>query len=430
MIKDIMNTSTQHLAIDVSNLFHLPWTAADNAMTWLEPTRQCNMQCDACFHFNDPKSVKTIQQIKHEMDIMMSLRKCDAMLIAGGEPLTHPNIVEVTKLVSLYKCKPIIVTNGLGLDIKLITELKNAGAFGFTFHVDSHQSRAEWKNKSEEELNLLRQHFTDMCYQVGGLSCAFNVTVFPDTLHEVHKIVEWAVRNVDKVNILTLIAVRMMHKDDPWIYFAGGRKVGINETPYISTEQYRNIMAAEIYDEIKKVLPDYKFNAFLGGTVLPDSTKWVIGTHIASKKESFGNSSRKTMELLQNGHHFLTGKYLAYTKPKLNKNGRAMFLLGFIDKEIRKAARNYLLSITKYPLKIFSRVYAQSISIVQPIDILPNGEADTCQGCPNKTYWNGRIISACRLEEYMMYGTHFTMIPKENSNEKSSAYNNSSAIGS
>ncbi|HVO72704.1 MAG TPA: hypothetical protein VMT35_01665, partial [Ignavibacteriaceae bacterium] len=320
----------------------------------------------------------------------------------------------ITGLVSSYSCKPIIITNGLGLDIKLMTELKNAGAFGFTFHVDSHQNRAEWKNKSEKELNQLRQHFAELCYKVGGLSCAFNITVFPDTLKEVHHIVEWAVSNADKVNILTLIAVRMLNKDDPWIYMAGGKKVAIDETPYISSEKYRNIEAFELYEEIKKIMPNFKFNAFLGGTVLPESNKWVIGTHITGRNESFGNSGRKTMELLQNGHHFFTGKYLAYAKPKLSRKGRAMFFLGLIDKEIRKAGKKYLLSMVKNPLKILNGVYVQSISVVQPIDILANGEADTCDGCPNKTYWKDRLVPACRLEEYMMYGTHFSMIPKEN----------------
>jgi organic radical activating enzyme len=400
--------------IDLASLFRLPWTSADNAMTWLEPTRQCNVQCDACFHTNDPKSAKTIEQIKHELDLMVKLRKCDAMLIAGGEPLTHPKIIEITNLVHSYKCKPIIITNGLGLDLKIMKELKKAGAFGFTFHIDSHQSRAEWKGKSEEELNILRQYYADMCYEAGRLSCAYNVTVFPDTLKQAHKIVGWAVKNIDKVNILTLIAVRMMHKNDPWIYMAGSRKVSVDETPYVSCEQYRNIMASELYEEVKKVLPDYKFNSFLGGTVLSDSTKWVLGTHIANKKESFGCTGASTMEFLQNGHHFIRGKYLAYTRPSLNKNGRAMFLLGLIDKEIRKASRRYLLSLFKNPFKIFYPIYAQSISVVQPIDILPNGEADICDGCPNKTYWNDRLVSACRLEEYMLYGTHFSMIAKEN----------------
>jgi pyruvate-formate lyase-activating enzyme len=398
--------------IDVTNLFRLPWTSADNAMTWLEPTRHCNMQCDACFHKNDPGSAKSFDQIKHELDVMMKLRKCDAMLIAGGEPLTHPEIIKITGLVRSYKCKPIIITNGLGLDMKFMKELKKAGAFGFTFHIDSHQSRAEWKGKSEEDLNILRQHYADMCYDA-GLSCAYNVTVFPDTLNQMHKIVRWAIKNVDKVNILTLIAVRMMHQNDPWIYTAGTRKVNINDTPYVSCEQYRNIMASELYEEIKKVLPEYKFNSFLGGTVLADSTKWVLGTHIANKKESFGCTGAGTMELLQNGHHFITGKYLAYTKPSLNKNGRAIFLSGIIDKEIRKAGRKYLLSLLKNPLNIFSSVYAQSISVVQPIDILPEGEADTCGGCPNKTFWKERLVSACRLEEYMTYGTHISMLPKE-----------------
>lgn len=400
--------------IDTSCLFRLPWTAADNSMTWLEPTRHCNMQCDACFHTNDPKSAKSFDQIKNELDVMMKLRKCDAMLIAGGEPLTHPDIIGIISLVHSYKCKPIIITNGLGLDLKFMKELKKAGAFGFTFHIDSHQSRTDWKGKSEEELNTLRQYYADLCYEVGGLSSAYNVTVFPDTLSQAHKIVEWAVKNVDKVNILTLIAVRMMHKNDPWIYLAGGRSIDVDKTPYVSCDRYTNIMATELYDEIKKVLPNYKFNSFLGGTALPNSTKWVLGTHIADKNESFGSTGAKTMELLQNGHHFLTGKYLAYTNPSLNKKVRMMLLLGLIDKEIRKAGKRYIKSLFKNPLRIFNSVYAQSISAVQPIDILPNGEADTCDGCPNKTFWNDRLVSACRLEEYMMYGTHFSMIPREN----------------
>jgi len=37
--------------------------------------------------------------------------------------------------------KPIINTNGVALTPELLGELKCAGAFGFTFHVDSHQPR-------------------------------------------------------------------------------------------------------------------------------------------------------------------------------------------------------------------------------------------------------------------------------------------------
>ena len=78
-------TILQH-PVNPQTLFRLPWTMSDNAMTWLEPTRQCDITCDACFHENDPESQKSLEQIERELKTMLRLRRCDAMLIAGGEP--------------------------------------------------------------------------------------------------------------------------------------------------------------------------------------------------------------------------------------------------------------------------------------------------------------------------------------------------------
>ena len=30
------------------DLYRLPWTLADNAISWLEPTAICNLACDGC----------------------------------------------------------------------------------------------------------------------------------------------------------------------------------------------------------------------------------------------------------------------------------------------------------------------------------------------------------------------------------------------
>lgn len=399
--------------IDLHQLFRLPWTMSDNGMTWLEPTRQCNITCDACFHTNDPASRKSLEQIEHEIQTMLRIRRCDALLIAGGEPLTHPLIVEITKLVRLYKCKPVIITNGVGLKIDLVRELKRAGAYGFTFHIDAHQARPGWKGKGERELNAVRQTYADMLFEVGGLSCSFNVTVFPDTLGDVPTIVEWAAANPDKVQVLTLIAVRMLHQDEPWDYYARGRRINIADSPYLSNVRYQNLTAQNIYDEICKKLPHFRFNAYLGGTALPLSPKWAIGNHITSKTESYGSTGPKIMELVQNGHHFFTGKYLAYTKPSLTKSVRFLMLLSIIDRELRSTTMRFLNTIIHHPVKFFSKLYLQSISVVQPADILPSGETDTCDGCPNKTFWDERLVSACQLEEFMLYGRPMTILPRD-----------------
>ena len=401
--------------VDVHSLFRLPWTTSDNAMTWLEPTRQCNITCDACFQDNDPRSRKSLEQIEHEVRTMLKLRRCDAMLIAGGEPLTHPQIVDITRMVKSCGVKPVIITNGVGLTREQVHDLKTAGLVGITFHVDAHQSRPGWTGKSEAELNELRQYYAEMVFEEGGLSCAYNITVFPDTLKDVSLIVKWAAANIDKVQILTLIPVRMVNTDDPFDYYVGGEKIDITDTPYTSPQKYRNLTSLDIYREAIKVLPDYKFCAYLGGTALSTSLKWIIGSHIGSMTRSYGNMGEKTMELVQNAHHFFKGCYLAYSKPSHNRRAKLLFMLGVFDRELRRTAKRYLRSIVRNPKRLFEKLYIQSISAVQPVDILPTGENDNCDGCPNKTYWEGRLVSACRLEEYMMYGAPITTVPRDQS---------------
>ncbi len=405
-----VNSSSVYM-IDPNSLFRLPWTMSDNAMTWLEPTRQCNITCDACFHENDPASQKSLDQIEQELKTMLRLRKCDAMLIAGGEPLIHPQIIEITKMTKSHHVKPVLITNGVGLNADLVHDLKKAGLHGFTFHVDAHQDRPGWKGKTENELNELRQQFADMVKNEGGLSCAFNITVFPDTLKDVAAIVDWTVQNIDKVHILTLIPVRMVPPDDSHHYFVGGDKININQTPYVSKIPYQNLSSIDIYKEIIKVLPNYKFCAYLGGTSLPTSLKWILGSHIGDRQRSFGNLGPKSMELLQYASHFFRGKYLSYTNPAMNRRARLTFLLAFFDREIRSTLKSYMIAILRDPKIFFNRIFIQSISAVQPVDILPTGEQDNCDGCPNKTYWNGRLVSACRFEEYQIWGAPITIAP-------------------
>jgi hypothetical protein len=398
--------------IEPRRLFRLPWTAADNAMTWLEPTRRCNITCDACFATNDAGSEKSLEQVAHELRVMQSLRRCDAMLIAGGEPLTHPQIVEIVRLVGRSGVKAIIVTNGVLLDRPLLRGLKGAGAYGFTFHVDAHQARPGWIGAREADLNALRSQFADLLYQEGNLCCAFNTTIFPDTLKDVPAIVGWAVKHPERVHILTLICVRMAEINGPFAYYVGNQQIDFGRTPYVTDQEYQHLTTEQLYAEIKTVLPEFEFCAYLGGTIQAKSLKWVLGSHLCTKQRSFGTMGARSMEILQNSYHMLRGRYLAYTSPKTTRHGRLTLLLSILDPCLRKALARYLASLVRHPRDIARRVHVQNISVVQPVDILPNGEMDTCDGCPNRTYWNERLVPACRLEEYKLYGGPAHAVPR------------------
>ena len=138
------------------SLYRMPWTLPDNGISWLEPTSKCNLSCYGCYRVNKMDSHKPLEQVKHEIDVIQMFRKTDCISIAGGDPLLYPQITELVAEIKSRGIKPIINTNGIALTKELLAELKRAGVFGFTFHVDSRQKRNGWEGKNELELNELR----------------------------------------------------------------------------------------------------------------------------------------------------------------------------------------------------------------------------------------------------------------------------------
>ncbi|HET55138.1 MAG TPA: radical SAM protein, partial [Ignavibacteria bacterium] len=165
--------------IPLDSLYRLPWSMPDNGITWLEPLAQCNLSCYGCYRKNIKNSHKPFEEVKHELDFFQSQRKSDCISIAGGEPLLYSHIVELVAEIKSRGLKPIINTNGIALTKELLHELKKAGVFGFTFHIDSKQGRGreeKWQNKTEVELNELRLHYAEMLAEEGGIACSFNST--------------------------------------------------------------------------------------------------------------------------------------------------------------------------------------------------------------------------------------------------------------
>jgi MoaA/NifB/PqqE/SkfB family radical SAM enzyme len=121
--------------------YRLPWNLADNGIAWLEPTTKCNLACYGCYRRNEADGHKSLDAVEEDLDVFQKLRKFDAVSIAGGDPLVHPEIVEIVRRVKRRDLKPILNTNGVALTPGLLHELKRAGVFGFTFHVDSKQNR-------------------------------------------------------------------------------------------------------------------------------------------------------------------------------------------------------------------------------------------------------------------------------------------------
>ncbi len=394
--------------LDHRSLYRLPWSLSDNAIAWLEPTAKCNLYCEGCYRANVDRH-KSLAEVAADLDVFERQRTFDGVSIAGGDPLTHPEIVEIVRMIAARGAKPVLNTNGLALTEDLLRKLEAAGLAGLTFHVDSKQTRPGWKGKSEQELCELRTCLAEMVARVGGLSCAFNSTVYEDTLDAVPDLLSWAAEHVDKVHVMVFILFRATVPDGPFDHYAGGKKVEMGRLPYAysSPPGRIDLQVEDVVARIRQRYPDYAPSAYLNGTEAPDSIKWLLAGRLATKRRTYGWVGPRFMELAQTSHHLLTGRYLAYSTPRVLRSGRSLLALWPFDRGIRRALGRALLD----PGLLFRRLHLQSIMIIQPIDILPDGRQNMCDACPDITVHEGRLVWSCRLEECLRFGGFVRTVP-------------------
>lgn len=393
------------------HLYRLPWTLPDNAISWLEPTAMCNLSCDGCYRENQKNSHKTLEEIKHELDIFQDKRNTDCISIAGGDPLLHPQILDIVGEIKKRGIKPILNTNGVALNSDFLKELKKAGVYGFTFHVDSKQGRTrEWRGKNEIELNQLRYHYARMVADAGGISCSFNSTVYEDTLQYVPELVKWAEDNIDIVHTVVFICFRHVVPAMPFDWYAGGKKVDWQNILYHSdTDRKVDILSTDVLNKIREEFPEFTPAAYLNGTEKVDSFKWLLTERIGSRGKIYGYVGAKFLELIMATHHFFKGTYISYASPSLTSKGRSsMLFLWPFDIGLRKATVNYL----KNPFRLFTKAHLQTIMFIQPVDFMEDGRQSMCDGCPDITVWGDDIVWSCRLEEQKQFGTFLNSVPK------------------
>lgn len=405
--------------LDHRQLYRLPWSASDNVLSWLEPTNKCNLSCEGCYRQNDGTH-KTLAEVQADLDTFAKWRTYDSVSIAGGDPLLHPDIVEIVRMVRRGGHKPIINTNGLALTRPLLVDLEKAGLVGLTFHVDSRQGRpAKWRNKNELELNALRLEYAELVASVGGLSCAFNSTVYENTLQYVPDLVQWGADHIDIVNSMIFIMYRAATTDGDFDFYREGKKVETKPLVYAVDElkERGDLDAHELVAKIRERFPDFSPSAYLGGTEKADSFKWLFTGRFGIPADGgpskvMGYVGPRFMELVQNAHHFVKGTYLAYAPQWTLEAGRSAMALGAVEPGVRRTLRGYLKHLLRHPLDARKKLHFQSVMMIQPIDVLPDGRQNMCDGCPDVTAHDGKIVWSCRLEEYRQYGGLITSVPR------------------
>ncbi|HSP19241.1 MAG TPA: radical SAM protein [Myxococcaceae bacterium] len=366
--------------LDPLQMYRLPWSLTDNPVAWLEPTHACSLACDGCYRQNVLLH-KPMAEVEQELATFARLRKVDGYSIAGGEPLLHPEVVQIVVRVTATGRKANLHTNGVGLTRELLHALKQAGLVGLTFHVDTHQGRPGWEGSSEKDLNELRQDYADLVATEGGLACGFDCTVDQGTLEQVPDVLRWAGKNIDRVHQV--------------LFLLDG------------------VDAREVVEVIARAEPSYQPAAYLAGTVDPASVKWLLGVRVGDGEKIHGYLGPKLMEAAQVGHHLVTGRYLAQASPEALRAGLTALLASApFDRSARAGAAAWLRGVAVNPRSALRTQHMQSV-LIHAMDVGADSHDDVCDGSPEMTVHDGKLVRSCRHEELRELGQALRGVPGE-----------------
>ena len=97
-----------------------------------------------------------------------------------------------------------------------------------------------------------------------------------------------------------------------------------------------------------------------------------------------------------------------------------MLWLWPFDAGIRRAAAKAI----RDPRVWVRRLHQQSIMVIQPIDVLADGRQNMCDGCPDVTVFDERLVWSCRLEECFHFGGFASTTPKRPPKSQANARKN------
>lgn len=136
----------------------LPWQGRKVPCSMLDIIRGCNCVCKACYNLRPPQ-IKPLEEIAKELEGIRKLRDAEIISISGGEPLMHPQIAEVIRLIHDVGVVPTLLTNGILWTDEVAEKTAKAGLGIVFFHIQAGQKRPERSEPLTEEsaAELLRE---------------------------------------------------------------------------------------------------------------------------------------------------------------------------------------------------------------------------------------------------------------------------------
>ncbi|MBF0523269.1 MAG: radical SAM protein [Candidatus Omnitrophica bacterium] len=380
--------------IDIKKAWRLPWRMNNAPHAVLDIVRGCNIQCRSCYNDNVQSYFKSLDEIKSDFQKICQFRKISSVGLIGGEPLLHPEIIEVIRFLKSKNLDVEIFTNGLLLDEKKSQELATAGVDLIFMHIDIGQKRLDLpENYTLTQLNILREEKARLVRKA-GMEAAMSVTLHQQDIDRSTLFVKYF-RESPHMSYFLMTLYRHMESIGP---LKGDLSSNITSTRMSVARHDDEPDINDVVTLLKEKI-DLTPYAFIGGKINADKPRWV--TYLIPAAFSKDNRYKDSFAMR---HSLVEKKYLDI---QYQKNG----VYPFYSRQNSTMARgmlflNALLGGYFFKNLLFlsnnfcSRILLKRLLIQFPAMLLENGQVEHCACCPDLTVKGGALVPVCMADNF------------------------------
>lgn len=371
----------------------LPWSLASMPHATLDILRGCTIQCRACYN-NQAPILKPLKQVREELEFLSTRRHLQCVTIVGGEPTLHPDLPAIVRMISDRGLHPVVMTNGLQLQPRLLEQLRDSGTAMVMAHVDSQQTRPDLPAGAPlDQVNDLRQRIAETLIS-HGIQAGMLATGYCSRLDEIISLTRFVIESpsVDYLLVTNCTQVSQYASIEGDLY-EGLRcnQVDLSNQDGLRDEQ---LHVRETDQVLQSKLGLHPF-AYLSSSHDLSEPRWLsylVGTvrtrdgQLTTSCLTSSLAERLAIHLIR----LLSGRYLFYQRESplrlrlqmlLNglTGGRCFTTLGLLMRSLRPGAM----------------LRAKHLLFQSGPTRRDDGQIVHCFACPDATVRNGRIVPLC-----------------------------------
>lgn len=370
------------------NAWRLPWEGEWVPHGLLDILRGCNLSCRACY--NAPGAqVKSLEQIREEFEILARGRRLDSLGIVGGEPLLHPQLDEIVRMIKSAGIYVELFTNGLLLDEERASALKHAGIGVVFLHIDAHQSRPDWPEGISSRMEELWSAKAAVAASA-GLEVGLVITAYADALGCIDQAVEFVLNSphVDYLLVTLCRDVQSMGR------LSGDLYEGILGEPRSNVGSAEILTNALVFERMRSRFGLHPF-AYLGSNVDKNDPRWL--TYVVGAVVRDGRPAAWSMLKASSAERLflwlsrrLRGRFPFYLKQAPGRFRLQLVLNALTGGRTWGNVALLIRSLGRRRILRTKRILFQC-----PAQLASDGTLIHCSHCPDATVRHGRLMPVC-----------------------------------